>query len=1041
MRADEYGVYEKRITKFLGRLKGGAPLLAEIPFHAEYSHSVNPVAFSDRLKGSYQEIKKGDKWGSAWDSAWFKLTVTVPQEWDGKEIVAHLNFNGESLVFGADGCPLFGLTNGSVFAMGYGKDVYYFNRCAKGGEKIELWVESAANHLFGINQPGDPARTCPERHGSYEGRVINCELCLFSRDLWHLLLDIDTLNSLLAGLRTPSINTNDGNAWGSLKKLIQLTPRQKKIVYLVNEAITAYADNPANAAKAREVLKPLFSTPANASDLNITAVGHAHIDTGWLWPVRESIRKCGRTFASQIELMKKYPGYVFGASQPQLYQFTKDHYPALYAKIKEYVKNGQWECQGGMWVEADCNITGGEAMIRQFVTGKNFYKDEFDFDVRNLWIPDVFGYSAAMPQIMKKCGVDFFLTQKISWSQFNEFPHNTFNWRGIDGTEILTHFPPEDGYNSEAYPAGQLFAQKNFKESHLLPEAMCLYGIGDGGGGPKEEYVERVLRMNDLEGCPKVKFGRADEFFNRIHAFRDELECWNGELYLELHRGTLTTQARTKKGNRMLERKLRETEFVCSCLPFAEYPAKELDRLWKTLLINQFHDILPGSSIRKVYEVTEREHAQSIAECDELIAKAAARLLQPAADTLTLVNILSYDYTAPVTLPASWKGSGVTDLSGKALPTQEDDNGLTVLATIPACGVLGLRKGPAVAGARTAGTTLENSLIRYEFAADGTLLSAFDKEAGREVLAAGEKGNLLSLYIDRPNDWDAWDIEITYQNELFAHARTVSTTPLSSGGVRQGIQFTLAIGDSTIRQSVYLNAGSKRLDFITDVDWKEKHKMLRVSFPANVVASEASFDIQYGFARRATHTNTSWDVAKFEVPAHKYADLSADGYGVAILNNCKYGHKVQGNVLDLNLLRSSTYPDADADIGAQSFTYSLLPHTGDLTSSSVQAEANMLNFPPVTLEGVSPEKLALPVSFSGKGVSLEVVKKAEKENCHVLRLVETAGRTSKCKLTLNQGSGLTATNMLEWTNERELAGKTHELTLKPFEILTFKVRS
>lgn len=1041
MRPEEYPIYEKRFVKFVSRLQTNAPLLAEVPFAAEFYKSAETVPFAQRLNGKYLPIKKGDHWGEEWDNAWFHLTTTVPPEWTGKEVVAHVNFNGESLVFGGDGCPLFGLTSGSVFSEAYGKDLHYLTKSAKSGEKIELWIEATASQLFGIVLPQDPGRASLKRHGSYDGRVVNCELCLFSRDTWDLLQDLEILLSLFQGLRLPPVNTNEGASFGSAKKLTQFSPRQKRILYLVNEAINVYADNTANAAAARAVLKPLFDTPANASDISIAAVGHAHIDTGWLWPVRESIRKCGRTFSSQIALLEKYPDYVFGASQPQHYQFMKDNYPALYEKIRHYVREGRWECQGGMWVEADCNVSGGEALIRQFLTGKNYYMDEFGFDVKNLWLPDVFGYAAALPQIMKKCGVDFFLTQKISWSQFNEFPHNTFVWEGIDGTGVLTHFPPEDSYNSHMLPQGQLTAQKNFKESHLLDEALCLYGIGDGGGGPKEEHVEHALRMENLEGCPKVKFSRADDFFKRIVPFADQLQRWCGELYLELHRGTLTTQSRVKKGNRMLERKLREAEFICSCLPFTEYPGAELDQLWKILLINQFHDILPGSSVRKVYEVTEREHEESIAACDALIQKAAASLLPSAPNSLTLVNLLSCAYTAPVKLPESWRGCEVSDASGKALPVQEDENGAVVLATVPACGALELRKSAkAPACIKTAGRVLENELIRYEFAENGALLRAFDKEAGREALSTGEQGNLLALYVDRPNDWDAWDVEITYQKELLEYARPVAVTPLASGGVRQGLRFTLEIGQSRIEQSVYLNAGSKRLDFATEVEWQELHKMLRVSFPAAVSAAEASFDIQYGYAKRATHTNTSWEVAKFEVPAHKYVDISADNYGVALLNDCKYGHKVIGSILDLNLLRSPNCPDADADLGHHSFTYSLLPHSGNLINSSVQAEANMLNFPPITLQGRAAEGLKLPVSFSGEGVSLEVVKKAEKENCHVIRLAETHGKTSRCRITLNSGSGLMETNMLEWTSGAQLPGAEHELTLKPFEILTFKIQ-
>ncbi|MBP5233253.1 MAG: alpha-mannosidase 2c1, partial [Planctomycetes bacterium] len=683
MRNEQLTHFVAKAERFLWRLKDGAPLTATAPLTAEFARSVEPVPFAERLALAYQPIAVGDSWGKAWESAWFHLRGKVPAEWAGKRVVAHLNFNGEACVFGLDGCPLYGLTNGSVFAENYSKDVYrLFDRCA-GGEAVDLWVEAAANNLFGVNLKGDPRRDDPDRFGTYDGKVVSMELAAFDDEVWGLMLDVEVLLSLFRAVRVGAGARGGEQSWGSLKTIPEATPRAKRILRALHAAIVAYADDPANAAAARAALKPVLRGPANASDLKVTAVGHAHIDTGWMWPVRESVRKVARTFSSQVALMEKYPGYVFGASQPQLYAFARDRYPALYTKIKEWVKRGNWELQGGMWVEADCNVTGGEAMVRQFVHGKNFYMDEFGQDVRNLWLPDVFGYSANLPQIMRGCGVDYFLTQKISWSQFNQFPFNTFRWRGIDGSEVLTHFPPEDTYNSFMMPEDQVKAQNNFKENDLLDDMMCLFGIGDGGGGPKEEYVERALRMGDLEGCPKVAFGRADAFFEKIAPHSQELELWDGELYLELHRGTLTTQARVKRGNRLLENALRAAEFVRAGLP--DYPLARFDALWKTLLINQFHDILPGSSIRMVYETTEREHAASLVACREIIAEAAAKL-GGEADCVTFVNTLTYPFTAPVALPAGWENCAVVDAAGAAVPAQTDAGGAVARVVIPACG-------------------------------------------------------------------------------------------------------------------------------------------------------------------------------------------------------------------------------------------------------------------------------------------------------------------------------------------------------------------
>ena len=1024
MRREKTQLYEDRVRKFLDRLRDGLVFAEREPLEAQYRHCPQPVPFAQRLDGEYVQIARGQIWGRTWDSAWFHITGSAPPAWQGRKVVAHLGFGGEACVFDAGGCPLYGLTNGSVFKEHYGKDIYFLFDSCQGGEPVDLWVETAANGLFGVVRDTDPCRDDPQRHGRYEGRVTDLELCLFDEALWHLMHDVRILDDLM-------------------RALPQALPRRTRILRGLNRAIDIYADRRENAPVARAALQPLLAGPANASDLKVAAVGHAHIDTGWLWPVRESIRKCARTFSSQIALLEKYADYVFGASQAQLYAFVKEHYPALYEKIEAQVEEGRWEVQGGMWVEADCNLISGESMVRQLVHGKNFFRDEFGIDIKNLWLPDVFGYSAAMPQILRRAGIDYFLTQKISWSQFNRFPHNTFIWRGIDGSEVLTHFPPEDTYNSELMPGSLYNAQMHFKENAAVDQFLCLYGIGDGGGGPKEDHVERGLRLRELEGCPRVSFGRADAFFENLEQFRGELQTWAGELYLELHRGTLTTQARTKLGNRRLEQKLRHAEFICACLPLDRYPSAALDRIWKTLLINQFHDIIPGSSIRKVYEVTERQYAECLGECDELIGAAAGHLFEVDTESLVLFNSLSHEYTAPIALPESWRGYRVEDERGVSLPVQNGDDGVVVLAPIPPHSFATLaRAGSAEETEFLSGLVLENALVRYEFATDGTLLNAFDKEAGREILAADEKGNLLSLYEDRPNNWDAWDVDIFYEDQLLETARGTGVEPLGAGPVRQGLKFELAIGQSTISQKVYLAANSKRLDFETQVDWREKHRMLRVCFPTAVLADRASFDIQYGHVQRPTHSNQSWDMAQFEVAAQRYADLSGGDYGVALLNDCKYGHKVKGHVLDLNLLRSPVEPDPDADLGRHCFTYSLLPHMGDLNASQVVTEAAMLNQRLVVLEGYTAGNAALPCTLEAEGISLEVVKKAEKEDCIVIRLVETRGRTSSGVLKVtDKAAKLIETNLLEWTEEGEIScAREIELHLGPFEIRTYKIK-
>lgn len=1014
-------VYLARAKKFHERLK--EQILAEtLVFSASYRHCREPVPFAERLKGDFRRIQEGEKWGCDWESAWFHLTGTVPASWAGKTVVCNLELGGEGLLFDESGCPVYSFSNGCAHNAHFKRMVYPLVKSAKGGEKLELWVEASASHLFGLNQKVDPADKCPDRYGSADGKANLMQMAAFEGEVFGLAMDVDVLVDLLSDLPADSV-------------------RYSRVMNAINKAINAYGENSRNAAKARACLKPEFDRKAADTELTSITVGHAHIDTGWLWPVRETIRKCARTFSAQIALIDRYPGYIFGASQPQHYAFTKAHYPALYEKIKNKVKEGTWELQGGMWVEADCNVTSGESLVRQVLHGKNFYMDEFGHDVRNLWIPDVFGYAAAMPQIMKKCGVDFFLTQKISWSQFNRFPHHTFKWRGIDGTEMITHFPPEDSYNSILNPAGQRRAERKFAENHFLDEFMCLFGIGDGGGGPTPEMLERGERLHNMADCPKLTYGTAQAFFDRLQKHEDELEVWMGELYLELHRGTLTTQALVKKMNRKCELRLREVEYLCSFLPLPAYPRDTFDRLWKVLLINQFHDILPGSSITEVYKVTHAEHIAIMKELGEIEREAAQTLFTDNADAVTLVNTLSVAYRGVVELPQGWDGCKAKAGSGEVVAVQKQDGKTLALVKIAANGLLQLEKA-AGAAATVSGKdlVLENALVRYTFAKDGTLVSAYDKTAACAIMDAGDKGNLFSLYEDRPNNWDAWDIDIFYDEQLSGHAEYVDASAVAAGPVQGVLKFVLTIGSSKIEQTVTLSANSKRLDFATTIDWHEKHRMLRVAFPTAIRTDKAIFDIQYGYAERATHDSTSWDMAKFEVAAHRYADLSDRDYGVALLNDCKYGYKVKENVLDLNLLRSPTYPDPDADQGRHELVYALLPHEGTLIESDVMAEAACLNQGVLAFAGKAIGKAAAPVCLESEGISLEVLKKSEKSETRVIRLVETKGRRSKGTLRFSTPATFEEVDMMEWNVIGETgSGVSLNVTLKPFEIRTYRL--
>ena len=488
-------------------------------------------------------------------------------------------------------------------------------------------------------------------------------------------------------------------------------------------------------ADCRKLASVLLSRKPSASEPVVYAVGHAHIDVAWLWPMRIALEKAASTFSSQIANIEKYKDYVFGASQPVLYAHVKEKYPRLFEKIQQAVKKGSWECQGGMWVEPDCNVTGGESFVRQILHGKLFFRENLGVDVKNIWIPDVFGYTSVLPQIMKKCGIDYFLTQKISWNLVNNFPYHSFFWVGMDGTGILTHFPPENTYNSNMDAEKIKKASENYLERSHSDAFMSLFGIGDGGGGPKEEHLERALRQSALEQHPKVRFADSISFFNRLKKSSSELPVWKGELYLECHRATLTTQARNKRWNRKLEKKLRETEILYSMLPLKEYPADTLDRLWKILLTNQFHDILPGSSINEVYQDTEKQYSFVNCELDKLQSSFSIKKIKKSQDTVTVLNTLSVPCSRSVRI-AGWKGHDAVVADGTLLPSRDDGKDLLVLADIPPLSSVEIKKKPcalyvfgqASVYKKGRNIVMENSLVRYVFGPDGILVSGFDKE-------------------------------------------------------------------------------------------------------------------------------------------------------------------------------------------------------------------------------------------------------------------------------------------------------------------------
>ena len=1037
-------IHEHRIREVAGRLVN--EIAAErVPLHAEAAVTKEPVPYAERLKLKYRPIKRGERWGGAFDCGWFHVTGEVPKAWKGACVTLNLDFHGEALVFDAKGCPLVGLTNGCAFLPGYRKDHFHWLAKAKGGEKVDFWVDAGANDMFGVSRRPDPVAegAAPEAlHGTWSASVDQLSVCRFDYDKWQLKQDLDVILSLARAL--PEKSSRRIQVVRATSRALDLLPPGRGGARAVHE----------------ELRRTVWGVGVDPAAVHVTAIGHSHIDVEWLWPLRETVRKVGRTFASQILNMERYPEFKYGSSQAQLYELCKQNYPALYRKVKKAVADGRWEVQGGMWVEADCNIPSGESLVRQCLVGQRFFKEEFGVVPRNLWLPDVFGYSGQLPQILRQCGIGFFLTQKLSWNRYNKFPHNSFVWEGIDGSRVVAHFPPEDTYNADLMPEQLKNHETNNREAGIVDVAISLFGMGDGGGGPKEEHIERGRRCAALNGCPPVTFGFAQDAMDRIAEQESDLDVWRGELYFEMHRATYTTQAAQKLANRRGEEALRAAEMLCAAAAVrgaAKYPQAELLGLWKSLLLCQFHDIIPGSSIHRVYEESGALVRGVAEKARALAAKAAAAMLARKKDALTLFNPSSTPFSGVVSLPAGWAGAKCACGSAQgALPSQKEDGKVLVQVEIPPRSFATLLKAApaerAVPASRRAKglLVLENARVRYEIDTKTLrVVRALDKECGREFISRANPGNVLSLYDDHPHAFDAWDID-EYLYGMPVGAPEVESAEPFAGPVCSGLRAVFTIGSSRFVQTIRLAAGSKRLDFETSTDdWRESHKLLRAAFPTNVVANEARFEIQYGTVARPTHDNTKWDYAQFESCAHRYADLSEPDFGVALLNDSKYGYRAKGGELSISLLRASTEPDPVADRGAHRFTYSILPHAGDLAhTDEVVAAAAELNQGVERFEGLALEApSALPVEIAGEGIDLAVLKKAEDSDDLVVRLVETRGRRAEATLSSARHSSLVARHFAKATpvlaNELEETGAPlalpAKLSFRPFEIKTLRL--
>ena len=949
---------------------------------------------------TWQPFPLGGKWGEFRDTHfWFYFRVSVPEAIPGREFRLRVS-TGKS---GWDGeNPQFlAYVNGKCMQ---GLDINHTFLYVESGKEAEIYLYAYS---------GTPSASGKNDKFASE---LSVSLIEIDREYEELYFDVEVPVGIT------EYSADDSSEYVFLSGLIEK----------VSEYVQLYGDD--GKKLARDFLQnELYGKKWRSFDTEIACIGHTHIDIAWMWTVLQAREKVQRSFATELSLIERNDDFRFTSSQAYLYNAVKEEAPDLYERIKKEIALKNWEAEGAAWVEFDSNVPCGESLIRQVFYGKKFFREEFGAESKVMWLPDVFGYSAALPQILVRSGVEKFVTAKISWNDTNRLPNDTFMWKGIDGTEILTHFicttpkrkglPVIDGtgYVSKATPAEIAGTYERFRPKSIAKELICCYGFGDGGGGVTEDMIKRIRRMkNGLPGCPPAKMTTVTETFRAMEEKLKgaELPVWKGELYLEFHRGTYTTRADNKKYNRQCERLLKQAEILCTAdhiINGTAYPQNKLESLWKQVLLNQFHDILPGSSIREVYDVTDAEYKTISAELSALINDAKKRV----APKVKIDEHIVFNMTGFIR-------SGAV-------------NGI-MAENVPPYGYKTVKKTDPVNSVTAKGDILENSFYRIRFGKNGQIEEFIYKPLDRSVLN-GANGNVLTAYKDIPAEYDAWNIDKDYINYGSEIIDLKDRKIITSGG-KTGFEFRWKFGNSEIKQSVVMDDGV-RVDFITEVDWHEKHVLLKALFPIAVNTDKARYEIQFGNLERTTHNNTSWDSAQFEVPAQRYAFLKENGFGFALLNDCKYGYCAKGNVLGLSLLRSPDYPCRGADEGKHEFVYSVMCGAENF-ENEVFREAEFLNSPLTDFEsGTAKAAKEFSLIRSDKeNVAVSAFKMADNGNGIIIRVYETIGKTTDLVLTTCFEIGEAYITNLEEKIEARIGIEHNKIKtrIRPYEIITFLLR-
>lgn len=990
-----------------------------------------PVCFE-----GWDTIRVGDCWSGRDRYLWMHKEVEIPEEWRGRRVVGIFDF-GKT-----------GAGNNSGF-----EAMCYINEKPYQGVDINhmevFFPEELCGKRFrltfrlwsGLEGGGVPREQ--------EHKIKRADLaCLDEQtdDLYYLgSLILDTVGQLDDG---DPVKYDLRTALDQASHCIDWSYPGSEVFY---ETVR----------QADELLNEKIDGMGKESRINVHCVGHTHIDMAWLWRLKHTHEKASRSFSTVLRMMELFPEYIFLQTQPQIYEYIKEDFPEIYEEIKKRVKEGRWETDGGMWVEADCNLTSGESLTRQLLIGSRFLKEEFGKDVEYLWLPDVFGYSWALPQILKKSGIDMFMTTKISWNQYNRMPHDTFRWKGMDGSEVLTHFittpEPWNGPDSWFYTYNGLLTARTVKgvwdsysEKEMNKDLLISFGYGDGGGGVNRDLLEARRRLDKIPGLPNVKTSTAGAYFRKLKEnVRDTeqyVHTWDGELYLEYHRGTYTSQGYNKRMNRKMELLYRKAEWLTAMAAVGKEnldgaEQEKLTKGWKMILTNQFHDIIPGSSIHEVYEDSRRDYEVVRQIGEEVIADYREQALQNAEDAYTVYNASGWNSDILAEIPETESGV-FTDGAGNVLLSQQGDGMYYVqVPDVPSMGhrrVLFCKEGTAAeakglegkdkeavdrtdfAGGEKEAADQTDFAVSAKEAADGMdqtgqriftvhgkeletpfysitlndygqITRLYDKQEAREVLAPGERGNVLQVFEDKPLDNDAWDIDIFYQQKMREVTDLTALEVTCQGPLRLVVHMEWKYMNTSISQDMVLYRFDRRIDFRTDVDLQERQQLFKAVFTVDVRSTYATYDIQYGNVRRPNHWNTSWDQARFESVGHRFADLSERNYGVALLNDCKYGYDVKDNVMRISLLRSGLQPDHLQDLGKHQFTYALLPHKGDFVEGQVVQSGYALNNPADVFKGAEQAESASFFTVDNAQVEIDAVKRSEDGQYLVVRFHDFAG--------------------------------------------------